>query len=88
MTPGSALNLMQVALRRLVVILVALWGAATIAFVAVKLIPGDPVSILTGGENVADQAERAVLVHQYGDAVSDRVPNLKSTRKAAKSTLM
>jgi peptide/nickel transport system permease protein len=40
---------MQVALRRLVVILVALWGAATIAFVAVKLIPGDPVSILTGG---------------------------------------
>jgi peptide/nickel transport system permease protein len=66
MTPGSALNLMQVALRRLVVILVALWGAATIAFVAVKLIPGDPVSILTGGENVADQAERAVLVHQYG----------------------
>jgi peptide/nickel transport system permease protein len=66
MTPGSAHKLMQVALRRLVVILVALWGAATIAFVAVKLIPGDPVSILTGGENVVDQAERAILVHQYG----------------------
>jgi peptide/nickel transport system permease protein len=43
-----------------------LWGAATISFVAVKLIPGDPVSILTGGENVVDQAERAVLIQQYG----------------------
>ncbi len=43
-----------------------LWGAATISFLAVKLIPGDPVSILTGGENVVDQAERAVLIQQYG----------------------
>ncbi len=58
--------MIQVALRRLAVILVALWGAATIAFVAVKLIPGDPVSILTGGENVVDHAERAILIQQYG----------------------
>jgi peptide/nickel transport system permease protein len=43
-----------------------LWGAATIAFIAVKLIPGDPVSILAGGENVVDETERAALVHQYG----------------------
>jgi peptide/nickel transport system permease protein len=57
---------MRSTLRRLGVILAVLWGAATIAFVAVKLIPGDPVSILTGGENVADSAERAVLIRQYG----------------------
>jgi peptide/nickel transport system permease protein len=57
---------MRWTLRRLGVILAALWGAATIAFVAVKLIPGDPVSILTGGENVVDPAERAVLIHEYG----------------------
>jgi peptide/nickel transport system permease protein len=53
-------------LHHLGVILAVLWGAATIAFVAVKLIPGDPVSILTGGENVVDLAERAVLIQQYG----------------------
>jgi peptide/nickel transport system permease protein len=47
-------------------ILAVLWGAATITFIAVKLIPGDPVSILTGGENVVDKAERAVLIQRYG----------------------
>jgi peptide/nickel transport system permease protein len=46
-------------LRQLGVILAVLWGAATITFIAVKLIPGDPVSILTGGENIVGQAERA-----------------------------
>lgn len=66
MTPGSARNLAQWGLRHLGVILAVLWGAATIAFIAVKLIPGDPVSILTGGENVVGPAERAVLIHQYG----------------------
>lgn len=47
-------------------IVAVLWGAATIAFIAVKLIPGDPVSILTGGENIVDAAEREALVRQYG----------------------
>lgn len=47
-------------------IVAVLWGAATIAFIAVKLIPGDPVSILTGGENIVDAAERDALVRQYG----------------------
>jgi peptide/nickel transport system permease protein len=47
-------------------VLAVLWGAATITFFAVKLIPGDPVSILTGGENVVDQAGRDALIHQYG----------------------
>jgi peptide/nickel transport system permease protein len=66
MTLGSARNLLRWGLRHLGVVLAVLWGAATIAFVAVKLIPGDPVSILTGGENVVDPAERSVLIHQYG----------------------
>jgi peptide/nickel transport system permease protein len=54
------------ALRRLGVILAVLWGAATITFAAVKAIPGDPVAVLTGGENVVDAAERAALVARYG----------------------
>jgi peptide/nickel transport system permease protein len=54
------------ALRHLGLVLAVLWGAATITFFAVKLIPGDPVSILTGGENVVDQAGRDALIHQYG----------------------
>jgi peptide/nickel transport system permease protein len=48
------------------VVLAVLWGAATISFIAVKLVPGDPVTIITGGENVLDEAERAVLIREYG----------------------
>ncbi|SFM35573.1 ABC transporter permease [Methylobacterium pseudosasicola] len=69
--PGSprsrtALAGLAVALQRLGVILSVLWAAATIAFVAIKAIPGDPVAILTGGENIVDAAERAALVARYG----------------------
>lgn len=64
--PSATHGPVRWALQHLGVILAVLWGAATISFVVVKLIPGDPVSILTGGENVVDQAERAVLIHQYG----------------------
>jgi ABC-type dipeptide/oligopeptide/nickel transport system permease component len=53
------------AMQHLGVIFAVLWGAA-ITFVAVKLIPGDPVSILTGGENVVDPAERALMIQQFG----------------------
>ena len=64
--PGSARRLVRAGVQRVGVILAVLWGAATIAFVAVKLIPGDPVAVLTGGENVVAAAERAVLIQQYG----------------------
>jgi len=64
--PGSHRNLIHAVARRLGVIVAVLWGAATIAFIAVKLIPGDPVSILTGGENIVDAAEREALIRQYG----------------------
>ncbi|WP_315860404.1 ABC transporter permease [Rhizobium leguminosarum] len=43
-----------------------LWGAATIAFIAVKFIPGDPISILAGGENIIDAAGRQAMVRKYG----------------------
>jgi peptide/nickel transport system permease protein len=66
MTPSSTRNLARWGFQHLGIVLAVLWGAATITFIAVKLIPGDPVSILTGGENVVDEAERAVLIQQYG----------------------
>lgn len=65
-TPASARSLGRFGLEHLGVVLAVLWGAATISFLAVKLIPGDPVTILTGGENVVDEAERAVLTREYG----------------------
>jgi peptide/nickel transport system permease protein len=65
-TPNFAHKPVRWAMQHLGVIFAVLWGAATITFVVVKLIPGDPVSILTGGENVVDEAARAVLIQQYG----------------------
>ncbi|MBB6485839.1 ABC transporter permease [Rhizobium lusitanum] len=64
--PGWINRFLRIAVRRAGPIVAVLWGAATIAFAAVKLIPGDPVSILAGGENVLGEAERAALVHEYG----------------------
>lgn len=64
--PGWINRFLRIAVRRAGLIVAVLWGAATIAFAAVKLIPGDPVSILAGGENVLGVAERAALVHEYG----------------------
>ncbi|EIC86155.1 ABC transporter permease [Serratia sp. M24T3] len=54
------------AIKRLLTILAVLWGAATLTFIALKLIPGDPVSILSGGANVVDDAFRAQLLHEFG----------------------
>lgn len=64
--PGWIDNFARAGLKRIGTIVVVLWGAATIAFISVKLIPGDPVSVLTGGENVVDAAEREALIRQYG----------------------
>ncbi|GKV77558.1 ABC transporter permease [Pectobacterium carotovorum subsp. carotovorum] len=62
---GLNVNLYAIG-KRLFTILAVLWGAATLTFIAVKLIPGDPVAILSGGDNVVDEAYRAVLVKQFG----------------------
>ncbi|CEL85038.1 hypothetical protein KVR801_170068 [Klebsiella variicola] len=48
--------------KRLLTIFAVLWGAATLTFVAVKLIPGDPVAILIGSANsVVDDSFRETL---------------------------
>ena len=66
MMPGLSLNLPSIG-KRLLTIVAVLWGAATLTFIAVKLIPGDPVSILIGSANsVVDAGYREVLVHQFG----------------------
>ncbi|WJM79389.1 ABC transporter permease [Pectobacterium brasiliense] len=65
MMSGLNVNLYAIG-KRLFTILAVLWGAATLTFIAVKLIPGDPVAILSGGDNVVDEAYRAVLINQFG----------------------
>lgn len=52
--------------RRLLELVLVLWGAATITFIAVKSIPGDPVAIISGGENIVDAEQRAVVTAAYG----------------------
>lgn len=53
-------------LQRLLTVIAVLWGAASLTFMAVKLIPGDPITILSGGDNVVDDAFRATLIARYG----------------------
>jgi len=53
-------------LHRLFTVIAVLWGAATLTFIALKLIPGDPVLILSGGDSVVDDAYRATLIAQFG----------------------
>jgi peptide/nickel transport system permease protein len=64
--PGLRLKLWRPLVRRFGLILSVLWGAATIAFIAVKLVPGDPVTVLTGGESVTDPAVRQALIARFG----------------------
>ena len=52
--------------HRILMIVAVLWGAATLSFMVVKFIPGDPVSVITGGEGVVDEAVRAEIVQQFG----------------------
>jgi peptide/nickel transport system permease protein len=66
MMPGLAVSLKGGA-KRLLTIVAVLWGAATLTFIAVKLIPGDPVSIIIGGgDAVVDPAFRAELIRKFG----------------------
>ncbi len=61
-----ARRLVAAVLRRALEIVLVLWGAATITFIAVKAVPGDPVSILSGGENIVDAEQRELITRQYG----------------------
>ncbi|GAB1820564.1 ABC transporter permease [Herbidospora sp. RD11066] len=46
--------------------LAVLWGAATLAFVSLLLIPGDPVSTLLGPATMASAEVRAQIAADYG----------------------
>lgn len=66
MMHGLSLNLSSVG-KRLLTIIAVLWGAATLTFTVVQLIPGDPVAILTGsGNSVVDAEYRDALIKQFG----------------------
>ncbi len=56
----------KIVLHRLLSIIAVLWGAATLTFIAIKLIPGDPILIMSGGENVVDDAWRATMTAKLG----------------------
>lgn len=65
MIPGLATKARWL-IARLVSVIAVLWGAATLTFFVVKLIPGDPVTILIGGgDNQVDTAFREQLIHRY-----------------------
>lgn len=51
-------------LHRLAYSIFVLWGALTIVFIVVRLVPGDPAQMMLGSEGT--QAEIAALRHQMG----------------------
>lgn len=67
---GAALRALQgfgpAAARRLLAAAAVLLGAATAAFAALQLIPGDPVAVLLGPATTASPAVRAEIAQQYG----------------------
>jgi len=58
--------------RRLAAALAVMLGAATIAFGALQLVPGDPVQILLGQNNTASPAVRAQIAARFG--LNESVP--------------
>ncbi|MFT4192706.1 MAG: ABC transporter permease [Comamonas sp.] len=74
MTPGSSANTdlrrwkpaaARLA-RRVGMIAAVLWTAATLGFATVKLIPGDPIDILSGGESIVDEGQRQAMAQRFG----------------------
>lgn len=51
-------------LRRVVFSIFVLWGALTVVFVAVRVVPGDPAQLMAGPQ--ASKQDVAVLRHQLG----------------------
>ncbi|QEW03318.1 ABC transporter permease [Microbacterium lushaniae] len=61
MTTGSATRVLASLGRMAVSVVVVLWGAATLAFVAFRLIPGDPVEVMLGPQaQVSDAVKDAI----------------------------
>lgn len=53
-------------LRRLLLGIVVLWGAATLAFIALHLLPGDPARLIAGAESETSPAVIAHIRAEYG----------------------
>ncbi|GHH73006.1 ABC transporter permease [Kitasatospora indigofera] len=63
MTPGS---LFRAVAKRLAGAVAVLLGAATVAFTALQLIPGDPVTVMLGPGTAATPEIKAQIREQYG----------------------
>lgn len=66
---GSALS---AALGRLGGMLLVVWGAATVGFLALRLIPGDPVDVMLGVHSGVSEEVRARIRADWG--LSDSLP--------------
>lgn len=56
----------RVLVRSLFDLVLVIWFAATLAFLALKLIPGDPLDVLLSGVQDATPEMRAAIAAQYG----------------------
>ncbi|MFE5533907.1 hypothetical protein ACFQ8X_47865, partial [Embleya sp. NPDC056538] len=64
--PSRPSRLLRAIGARLVAVASVLLGAATLAFVGLKLLPGDPVATLLGPQTTASPAVRAQIRADYG----------------------
>lgn len=62
--PGSPHSLARHALRRLALLVPTVWGVATLVFLFLRLLPGDPVDLMLGEQ--AGSADREALRHALG----------------------
>lgn len=61
--PGRGLLAVRAAARHSVRIIVVMWGAATAGFIALRLIPGDPVDVMLGVQaRVSDSVREQIRV--------------------------
>ncbi|MFE2045078.1 ABC transporter permease [Streptomyces sp. NPDC059477] len=66
MKPATAAGPARAVLTRLGSALAVMVGAATLAFLALRMIPGDPVSVLLGPSNAGSPEVRAEIRREYG----------------------
>jgi peptide/nickel transport system permease protein len=52
--------------KRVLAAVAVMWGAATLAFIALHLLPGDPVARLLGPMTSASETVRAQIEHDFG----------------------
>ncbi|MGI4826823.1 MAG: ABC transporter permease [Janthinobacterium lividum] len=64
MTGADLSSALRRAVRRLVIILPALWIVVTVVFLLIHLVPGDPIVLMLG--EGASSADIAALRHSYG----------------------